>query len=496
MKTTTRTRKLALTALLIALALFVSGCRLIVKDPEVDQKQVIVSVNGETMDKGRFTEVYNNALNREYEMQLMYQQYGLTQSINLDRDKILKDSLDSSALDMLLHQKGHELKLDELDETELAKLTADAQTQFEEVLPQVQEYYFKDTTLSGEELQAALIKKAAELNLTPETYLQNAKEQDLHEKLHAYTARDVSVSEEEIKADYDSKVEEAKKAAEANPSAYGQAKNGGQPTYYVPANYRFVKQILVKLNQDDQSAITALKGEVEPLKTALDQAQAAIARYEGLLAQAGISESDKAFVDEQAKALTAQEAERYASLVASAGQSPEDIQAIQELRAKMPLYLALVDAQAAYDQKNAELTSKQEAAYAAILPKANEIYEKATAEGADFDALAKEFNEDTGMPETGYAVTENFQGFDEAFVKPAMALTQVGEVAKPSRGIYGFYITQYASDIKEGPVALSEVEETIKSTLLSAKQDTAYNAQVEEWKQAADIQLFPERMAD
>ena len=76
MKSSRFGRKAALTALLLAFTLFLSGCNLIVKDPEVDKKQVILTVNGEEVSKEEFTRYYNNAYERAFQNQQMMQQYG------------------------------------------------------------------------------------------------------------------------------------------------------------------------------------------------------------------------------------------------------------------------------------------------------------------------------------------------------------------------------------------------------------------------------------
>jgi hypothetical protein len=103
-------------ALLLALALGLSGCGLIVKDPAVDAKQVIVSVNGETIEKAKFITLYDNAYNREYQQQSMYVQYGILQQVNIDPDELLTTTLQGAAEETLLHQKAKELGLDQLTE--------------------------------------------------------------------------------------------------------------------------------------------------------------------------------------------------------------------------------------------------------------------------------------------------------------------------------------------------------------------------------------------
>ncbi len=486
--------KAMLTALLLAGVLLLGGCSLVVKDPEVDARQIILEVNGETVDKARFTQIYNNAYNNAYQEQLMYQQYGLIQGINLDPDQILLDTLDATAKDLLLHQKAHDLGLDGLTEEETAAIQEKAQADYDNILVQVKDAFFAQSTLTGEELDAALKAKAEELGFSMEVFVQSGKEQDLHDKLFARFAEGLTITEEELQAEYDARVSEAKTKYEQTPSAYGTDLTGGQPVYYAPAGYRYVKQILVKLTSDDDSDIKALKAELAPLGTALTEAQADADEFKALLQSESLSEADQKYLKEQQAGLSGDEAVRLGKLLALESLEAAEAEELKALQAKVPVYQALAEAQAAYDAKNDELKAKKEAALAAIQPKAEEIHALATAEGANFDDLIKEYNEDTGMPETGYPVSEASTNFVTEFTQPAMKLSSVGEVSQPSASDYGYHIMLYAADIPEGPVTLESVSETIRAELLKSKQEEAYNAGVEEWIAAAVIRKYPERM--
>ena len=142
-----------------------------------------------------------------------------------------------------------------------------------------------------------------------------------------------------------------------------------------------------------------------------------------------------------------------------------------------------------------EVDDALEQGYDDIKDKVNDIYERA-ASGEDFDALADEFNEDSGMPEEGYAVCDGFADFDKAFIEPAMALKNIGDVSKPSKGIYGYYIVQYAGDIKKGPVPMEEVQEGIKTKLLSQRQNETYENKVQEWIASGDITIDRDAIKD
>lgn len=489
-------RKTVVTALVLACVLFLTGCGLVVKDPAVDAKQVIIEVNGETVDKARFTGILDNAYSRSYEEQSMYMQYGLIQQINIDRDKLLTDTLDSTALDVLLHQEGKKLGLDVMSEADLARIEEEAQASYQSILDQVKEAFFPETELTGEALDTQLKARAEELGYTLDVFKQGGEEGVLHEKLRASATQGLTVSEEEIKAEFDKKTAEAKAAYADDPGAYGSALTQGEPVYYAPAGYRYIKQILISPSAEDEEALNALRAELEPLTTALSEKQADVDTYEQQLTQIALGTADTAALDAQKANFTADEVVQYDKLLARTDLDAAALAELSVLKEKTPVYVLLAEAKAAAAPLEAAYQEKEDAVFAAILPQAEEVYGLASAPGADFDALVAQYNQDKGMPATGYAVSEASVNFVEAFVKPSMALTAIGEVSQPSRSSFGYHIMQYASDIPEGPVALEGVSETIRAELLNAKEEAAYNAAVEAWRAAADIKLYPERMQD
>ena len=447
--------------LLIAAVMMLSGCTLVVKDPEVDAKRVIIDVNGETVDKRAFINIYNNALNEEYATQQMYKQFGMIQSINIDPDQVMQATLDGLVRRMVLLQKARELKLDELTEEETAELAAAIDASWQESLDQIKRMDMADTELEGDELTAALEEKAVEYGITREVVEQSEREQMLLKKIRALATEDSAVTDEAIQADFDAKVEAAKAEYEGSPDAFGSAVNASRTVYYRPAGYRYIKQVLVKFFADDQAVIDeALKA----LTTAKQELTAA--------------QSDKSLND---------------TALAQDGQSETDIALLQEKAGELDAKVAA--AQEKVDQAEQKLNEEKEKGYANIFEKATDICTRAK-DGEDFDALVEEYNEDKGMPETGYAVREGFASFDAAFVTPAMALENPGDVAEPSKGDYGYYIVQYAAAIDEGPMPLADVREGIHDELLAAKQEEDFTAATEVWVAESNVQTYIERVND
>jgi hypothetical protein len=454
-------KKKACLTLLIAAVMMLSGCTLVVKDPEVDARRVIVDVNGETVEKRAFINIYNNALNEEYATQQMYQQFGMIQSINIDPDQVMQATMDGLVRRMVLLQKARELKLDELTEEETAELAAAIDASWQESLDQIKRMDMADTELEGDELTAALEEKAVEYGITREAVEQSERERKLLDKIRAVAIEDSAVTDEAIQADYDAKVEAAKAEYEGSPDAFGTAVNAGRTVYYRPAGYRYIKQVLVKFLADDQAVIDEALKAVTTAKQELTAAQ-----------------SDKSLND---------------TALAQDGQSEADIALLQEKAGELDAKVAA--AQEKVDQAEQKLNEEKEKGYANIFEKATDLYTRAR-DGEDFDALVEEYNEDKGMPETGYAVREGFASFDAAFVTPAMALENPGDVAEPSKGEYGYYIVQYAAAIDEGPVPLADVREGIHDELLAAKQEEDFTAATEVWVAESNVQTYIERVND
>ena len=453
--------KKTLLLLVLALSLVLSGCSLVVKDPAVDARQVILDINGQPVDKQTFVSAYNALYNQEMQMQQLYQMYGL-QAPQIDYDKLQTQAKDQVIRQEIIRQQSSALGLDQLSEEEQAKLKEDVDAAYADTLEQIKSYYLPDTKLEGDELNNELEHLAEDTGNTKGTIESSLKANLIADKLRNETVKDVAVSDDEVLAEYDAKVADAKASYEESPDQFGQDINGGTAPYYTPEGYRYVKQVLVKFLADDQTEIDRIQGEKNTADTELQTAKDLKTANDDAMAAEGISEDDK-------KALEAK--------------TPE-------------LEAAVAAAQEKSDKLAQDLLAARNKGFENILPKAQDVYNRAVAEGGDFDALVTEFNEDSGMPASGYAVREGFASFDEAFVKPAMALAAVGDVAEPSQGIYGYYIVQYAGDIEAGPVNYEDVKETIREELLTAGQNETWEAAITKWKEEAAIKEYMDRLTN
>lgn len=440
-------RKKCILALMLAAMLVLSGCALVTVDEAADSARVILDVDGETVNKAVFHNMVEYQLYQNQQMNSYYQMLGLTGSFSTDENTVAQEVLASYTNSLVAKHKAAELGFDQMTEEENQEIQETAEKNYEELLTEIKDHYLADSaSLDEAELRQKAMEYANENGMsTLENYLDSAKIEKSVEKLRADTVKDVTYTQEELQAKLDEEAAANKTTFESNPDYYGYYLNNGTPVYYNAPGYRMVKQVLVKFTEEDNTALTEKNTELSQAKTALNDAQSALTE--------AAEDADK----------TALQA------------------AVDEAQAKLD------EVQAAYD-------ALKETAYANIQAKADEIYQKAIAEGADFDALVAEFNEDTGMPAAGYAVREGYSFFVASFVDAAMALEKVGDVSEPVKSDYGFHIIQYSADITEGTVALDTVSDTLGAELLSEKQDQAYADALAAWVSEAKVESHLEKL--
>ena len=424
-------KKQALLALMLVLTLILSGCTLIQKDAAVDAATEIIRLGDEVVTKGQIQEEVRNQL--QYTA-YMYSMYGYSYDVTSEENiaEAQETVIESFKKELVSHAKIREMGLDQLTEEEQTKIQSDAEKTYQSNLDYILTSNYADSELSDEEKNEKAKADLETMNYTMEKALEDAKETLLTEKLRQEIIKDVAVTEEEIKKDYDSKVASAKETYEGKAGTWASAANNGTTLYYTPAGVRFVKQILVKFQDEDQTKIDEANKKVSDAQAALDKEDA--------------TEEEKAAAQEE-----------------------------------------LTKAQA-------EANQVLETAFANIDETADGILAELEA-GADWDTLMADRTQDPGMQsgitaERGYAVSADMTSFDSAFVQAAMALEKIGDYSGKIRGTaYGYYIIKYVNDAVEGPIALEEVRDTLESSLLSTKQTETYNNQIQEWVDAADFKM-------
>lgn len=453
-------RKRIVLALLLVLALLATtSCSLIVKDEEVDKQTPIIEVGATTITK----EMVNQQMEEVHGyMEYMYYLYGMSydrtseSAIATARDQAVQLLTENAVME----QKIQELGLDQLTAEEEAQVQADADETWQTYYDSTKTFYFSDTELEGEELEAAILEEMTALGYpTKESIQESARTTLEQEKLRSEAIKDVAVTQQELEDAYNANVESARSSYETSLSSYGTDVNNGSTIYYVPAGYRFVKNILIKLNDDDSTAISELNSQLTSKQSELATAQSSLSAL-----------GDDASADDEETALNRE------TLTATEKQLTGDITALTK-----------------------QLNEKTEEAYAAIQPVVDEVLAKLAA-GEDFDALMEEYGQDTGMQsspakENGYPVCAESTNWVQEFTDAAMALAQVGDTsAEGLRTSYGIHILKYVSDSVEGEVGLDAVRDTLEADLLSEKQDETYSATLDQWIADANVKTYLDKL--
>ncbi|MBQ7886429.1 MAG: peptidylprolyl isomerase [Clostridia bacterium] len=478
-------KRIALIAMLLVAAVTLSGCNLIGYDAELDGAQVVAKVNDTEITKADWLAYRDYIV--EYEQQYMLQYYGMS----LPVDESMLATYNELALEQLvesqvIQDKLVELGMDPLSEEDNAEVEAYADDMVElyKMLIRFQEYPELETveeeaerlaaeenpgepvaTMTNAELDALLNEELTAIGYTREYFLESQKIAVQQEMLREHTSADVTVSDDEVKAEFDSLVATQKETYDATPSSYAYAEQNGLDLYYMPEGYRGVKNLLVMIDSEKQTELAALQSELDAANNTLNSGNAQIEEMKA---------EDTAELDAEAKAAY-----------------DEQIAALQE---------QVTAAQATIEETQAKLDAAKEAAFAQILPTAQEALEKAAA-GEDFDALIETYGEDTGMmaepaKTRGYLVCDGLSLYEQNFQDAAMALENVGDVsAELVQTSYGYHILQYACDIESGAVEYTdEIKETIHADLLTTAQDAAYEAAVTQWVSEAKVETFPKVM--
>lgn len=93
----------------------------------------------------------------------------------------------------------------------------------------------------------------------------------------------------------------------------------------------------------------------------------------------------------------------------------------------------------------------------------------------------------------GYVENEQ-TGYDTDFLAGFKTLKE-GEVSAPVKSSFGYHIIKVEGVQTEDKVTpLDDVKDSIKSTLLSEKQEEVYNSTLEEWKKDLNVKLYEDRL--
>jgi len=425
-----KTRFAKLAALLLVVMIALSGCSLIEIDQEMEMAEAVATVNGVKVTKAQVMSDYAYMI-------AMYNAYGITINDTI-LESIKSDVLDMGVLREVIRQKADELALIDFDdEASFAEPDAEAAAYFEELIT---EHAAHVTTVgqSEEAARAKVIEHLAAEGTTLDLIKESYRIDFIIETVREYVASSVTVTEEEIKAAYDEKVAADEEQYASSTYLYETHRSYGYDIARNPEGYRTVKHILFNLTEEQSASLTALEDEI----AAIDAAVAAI---------------DPAAAEAPAKSAEELNAEKAVL-----------VQQLADLKAEI---------------------------LASFKEKTDSVYARLEA-GETFDALMAELGEDPGMTSEptmteGYYVTAESSTWDVTFRDAAMAIEAVGSVSEPVLTNFGVHIIYYNSDVPAGAIPYETLHDAMSESLLTSKQETAFNAQCAEWVEAAAVKKFP-----
>lgn len=425
-------RKRVLLALTLVCALLLStGCSLIVKDEEVDKQTVIIEAAGKTITKGEVQAETDALLDYYASVYPMY--YGVDfDPTDPDTIKATREQAVEGLVELaVMEKKIAEMGLDQFTVEEEAEIKSTVDEQYESYAAFVKSYALSDTELTGDELQAAIDEQMIAMGYgTKEQMLETERMTRAQDRLVDSVTSAVSMSDEEVQAEYDYRLYNAKSTYEEYPYAYGvDLTNGTVGMYYAPAGYRYVKHILIQFNADDQATIDELNTQLAAKQNELADAQ----ETEALNAEIAALEAE----------LDAAKENAYATIQPT-------IDEIQQKLAEGESFDSLIDA---YNQ-DPGMTSASE----------------------------------------GYAVSAVSTNWVQEFTDASMKLENIGDISEPVRSSYGIHIIQYVSDIPEGEIGLENVREELTQELLTTKQDNAFISALDQWVEEANAKVYLDRL--
>ena len=246
--------------------------------------------------------------------------------------------------------------------------------------------------------------------------------------------------------------------------------------------------------------------EYETLKSTLLKGLVQQSQWEQAGAKMGVTVSDKE-VDTRLEALKQQyfkgDDEKFQAQLDKDGLTVQQIR--DQLRARMlsdKIYKSVIDKvkvtdadiQAYYDNHKAQYMQPESREVRHILVKkkalADELYAKLK-NGADFEALAKKYTEDTTSKPDGGKLTA-YKGKTAAPFDKFVFAAKVGELSHPIKTEFGWHVIEVLSDTKPAAAQpLAEAKNAISGTLLQERQNAALKKWVRDAESSYDVTYAP-----
>lgn len=294
-------------ALALGLLLLISGgCSLVEKDEElaeqIENSKTIIEYNGTAVTKGDITKQMT--------------QYLAASASSIDAIKSLGDDawnrfkesfINQYAVNLIALDKAKELGLDQLTDEQQATIdeayNSTMSTLESMFAPVAEAAVEKDPSLDYDTEYQKLVKNylnAAGYDL--ETFRDDLVRQTILTTVKEHFIKDVTVTDEEVRQNYDTNVAIQKNNIELNPENFSLQASFGNTMLYYPAGYMKVRHILIAFDEDTKSkALKAYSatGDNTEYDKIIDEALPAIQpKVDEVIAKMKAGEDFTALIDE------------------------------------------------------------------------------------------------------------------------------------------------------------------------------------------------------
>ena len=268
-------KRMIIALMMTVLMILSAGCSLIQINPERDAQRVVAEVNGVKLYKGDFMALYESNKSSFGVTDDMESDSGYEDTIHQLKDYVLEYMIETELAMQKAEDMGITLTADEEDE-----LIASV----DETLESYRENYRSAMEAEGETVDETLVEAMLQdyldsNHMDRDFLIESARQSKLVEKLKEEVAKDVTVTDDEVRETYDAYVQDDMENFTSNTSQYEQYLLSDQPVYYNPEGYRYVQQVLISFddetlselntlrqNGDDEAADQLRESSAEPLK--------------------------------------------------------------------------------------------------------------------------------------------------------------------------------------------------------------------------------------
>ena len=361
-----------------------------------------------------------------------------------EKEELRRETIDHLVDLALIENKLIEKGKNTLTEAEETLVRSYAGNVYESLWQGFQQRVEKEGYEASEE---QITKWLSEQGYTLDIVYQEALVNVRYSRIFELYCPDVTVTEEEVEAYLQENfIAPDREAYEFDIPRYErEILDTGNESFFTPAGYRVIRQILLPYPQSVVDEINALQPALEEGAAAMEDAYHAVA-------DTAIAGGDV----ENARAEYQKQSEAYAELLG---------RVVELEQSALPLVKETTD----------EIARR----YAAGEPFASLI-----------KVFAKEAGDEAGAELLFHADSESWAG---AFREKVAALEKPGDITEPFVTNLGIHIVLYQDDLPSGVHELTEEEmEALQSSALEAKQMKALEGFLAQWKEEYPIETHPE----